>query len=75
MSCLYCQESTGRDRAAVAVCTDCGSAVCRDHAVIRSHRTTHVVGPVKGWRAELPGWFAAQAAMPPRATDSCVVCK
>ncbi len=48
MSCLYCQESTGRDRAAVAVCTDCGSAVCRDHAVIRSHRTTHVVGPGQG---------------------------
>jgi len=40
MNCLDC-VTTHIDRAAVGTCTDCGAAVCADHAVVRARHLTH----------------------------------
>lgn len=42
MNCLDCMTES-RVQAAVAVCTGCGAAVCRDHAKVREHTLTRTV--------------------------------
>jgi hypothetical protein len=42
MICLDCL-SDDRERHAVAVCTGCGAAVCRDHSRVREHTLTRTV--------------------------------
>jgi hypothetical protein len=45
MNCMDCMDCSvaGPAMAAVAVCHDCGAAVCRSHAVVREHHLTRTV--------------------------------
>ena len=38
MNCLDCLNTSTTTKPAVAVCTDCGTAICRDHLVIQPRR-------------------------------------
>ena len=40
MNCLDCATTTHIDRAAVGTCSDCGAAVCANHAVVRARHLT-----------------------------------
>ena len=42
MNCFDC-STVGEPSMAVAVCQDCGAAVCPDHAVSRDHHLTRTV--------------------------------
>ena len=42
MNCYDCATRDHLDRVAVAVCHDCGAAVCGIHAVARTHHLTRV---------------------------------
>ena len=39
---MICFDCTDTERPAVAVCVDCGAAVCRQHVIVRPHRLTVV---------------------------------
>ena len=42
MNCYDCATEDHLNRAAVAVCHDCGAAVCNAHAVARAHPLTRI---------------------------------
>ena len=44
MTCWDCQDGLGEQRAAAAVCTHCGAAVCPTHAVQRTVQLTAAFG-------------------------------
>jgi hypothetical protein len=52
MNCLDCTHEH-RSAPAVAVCRDCGAAVCDLHAVVRSHHRT-VIRPINRVEAVHP---------------------
>jgi hypothetical protein len=43
MNCYDCATQDHLNRSAVAVCHDCGAAVCDEHAVLRSHYLVRLV--------------------------------
>ena len=56
MNCLDCSTG-GESSMAVAVCHDCGAAVCADHAVARDHHLTRTVTINRIIVVEPPGRF------------------
>lgn len=54
MNCFDC-AAIGESATAVAVCHDCGAAVCADHAVARDHHLTRRVTIARLIVVEPPG--------------------
>ena len=63
MNCFDC-AALGDHAAAVAVCADCGAAVCHDHAHVTPHWLTRTM-PIN----------RVVAVEPPARTIRCAVCQ